>query len=53
MADKNLNMPSGMGGLVRFKEGYRSKFNIKPVHVIGFVVFLVVFRILLGVFLTK
>jgi preprotein translocase subunit Sec61beta len=47
MADSGVNMPSGMGGLTRFKEEYQSKFNLKPTHVIAFVISLVVFRIAL------
>jgi preprotein translocase subunit Sec61beta len=47
MADSGLNMPSGMGGLTRFKEEYQSKFNLKPTHVVIFVISLVVFRIVL------
>jgi preprotein translocase subunit Sec61beta len=50
MADTGLNMPSGMGGLTRFKEEYQSKFNLKPTHVIAFVISLVVFRIALQLF---
>lgn len=47
----NVNIPSGFGGLTRFKEEYASKFNLKPIHVIGFIILIVIFRILLGVFL--
>ncbi|MCK9567940.1 preprotein translocase subunit Sec61beta [Candidatus Pacearchaeota archaeon] len=50
MAD-GVNLPSGTGGLVKFKEEYQSKFNLKPTHVIGFVVLILVFRIALGIFL--
>jgi preprotein translocase subunit Sec61beta len=50
MADSGVNMPSGMGGLTRFKEEYQSKFNLKPTHVIAFVISLVVFRIALQLF---
>jgi preprotein translocase subunit Sec61beta len=50
MAD-GLNLPSGTGGLVRFKEEYQSKFNLKPTHVIGFVILILVFRIALGIFI--
>jgi len=49
MAD-DVNMPSGFGGLVRFKEEYKSKFNLKPIHVILFVILIVVFRIALPFF---
>ncbi len=47
MAD-GVNLPSGTGGLVRFKEEYSSKFNLKPTHVVGFVILIVAFRIGLG-----
>ncbi|MFA5071643.1 MAG: hypothetical protein WC511_04770 [Candidatus Pacearchaeota archaeon] len=50
MAD-GLNLPSGTGGLVKFKEEYKSKFNLKPTHVIGFVVLILAFRIALGIFI--
>ena len=50
MAD-GLNLPSGTGGLVKFKEEYASRFNLKPTHVIAFVILILVFRIALGVFL--
>jgi preprotein translocase subunit Sec61beta len=42
------SMPSGMGGLVRFKESYKTKFSLKPVHVIIFIVLILVFRIALN-----
>jgi preprotein translocase subunit Sec61beta len=50
MAQNTINMPSGFGGLVRYKEEYESKFNIKPTHVIVFIILIVLFRIGLGVF---
>jgi len=48
MADNAINMPSGFGGLTRFKEEYESRFNLKPAHIIIFVVLIVLFRITLG-----
>jgi preprotein translocase subunit Sec61beta len=51
MADNNVNMPSGFGGLVRFKEEYKSKFNLKPMHIIIFIILIVAFRILLPFFI--
>lgn len=45
-----INMPAGFGGLTRFTEEYTSKFNIKPTHVIAFVILVLVFRVFLGVF---
>jgi preprotein translocase subunit Sec61beta len=50
MAD-GLNVPSGSGGLVRFKEEYKSQFNLKPAHVIVFVALIVAFRIALQIFM--
>ena len=50
MAD-GVNIPSGMGGLTRFKEEYESKLNLKPVHVVVFVITLVIFRIALQLFI--
>jgi preprotein translocase subunit Sec61beta len=47
MADNGINMPSGFGGLVKFKEEYESKFNLKPIHVVIFIILIVVFRIAL------
>lgn len=40
-----INLPGGFGGLVSYKEEYESKFMLKPVHVIGFIIFIVLFRI--------
>jgi hypothetical protein len=48
MADESINLPSGYGGLVRFKEEYSSLFNLKPIHVIFFLVLLVALRVVLG-----
>ncbi len=50
MADSGMNVPSGMGGLVKFKEEYESKFNLKPTHVVVFVILIVLFRIVLQIF---
>lgn len=47
MAD-GIDLPSGAGGLVRFKEEYASFFNMKPIHVIVFIVLIVAFRISLN-----
>lgn len=46
--DNQIHMPGAFGGLMRFDEEYDSKFNIKPVHVIAFVILIVAFRVLLG-----
>ena len=53
MANNTAYTPSGMGGLTRFNEEYETKFPLKPVHVIAFIVLIIVFRIGLSVFLGK
>ncbi len=50
MADK-INMPAGFGGLMRFDEEYSSVFNLKPTHVIAFIILIIGLRIFLGMFL--
>jgi len=50
MAENKINMPAGFGGLMRYKDEYESVFNLKPTHVIAFIMLIVIFRILLGVF---
>jgi len=50
MAENRVNMPSGFGGLMRFDEEYESIFNLKPTHVIGFVIAIIVFRFVLEIF---
>ena len=49
MAKESINVPSGFGGLMRFNEEYDSIFNLKPTHVIVFVIMIIVFRIFLEV----
>ncbi|MBT4376641.1 hypothetical protein HOD29_04670 [archaeon] len=52
MAQSNqVNLPSGFGGLMRYGEEYKSYFNLKPVHVIAFLIAIVLFRVGLGMFL--
>lgn len=51
MADSGINVPSGFGGLVKFKEEYESNFNLKPMHVVIFVIAIVVLRIALPFFI--
>ena len=47
MASQGINLPSGFGGLMRYNEEYASKINLKPVHVIAFVIFVIVLRMVL------
>jgi len=51
MADNTINLPSGFGGLTRFKEEYKSTFMLKPTHVIAFIILIVLFRIILPIIL--
>ena len=48
MANTGINLPSGFGGLMRYNEEYHTKFSLKPVHVIGLLIFIVLLRIGLG-----
>ena len=52
MAKQNtgVSMPGGFGGLMRYSEEYESKFMLKTSHVIGFVVLIVLIRVLLPIF---
>ena len=45
MADQGVQLPGGFGGLMRFSEEYESRFNLKPVHVIAFIILIIMFRI--------
>jgi len=47
MANQNIQMPAGFGGLMRFSEEYKSKIMLKPTHIIIFVIAVIVFRIVL------
>jgi len=52
MADNKINLPGGFGGLTRYSEEYKSYFNLKPTHVIAFIILIVIFRIGLSFFLS-
>ncbi|MBR9677572.1 preprotein translocase subunit Sec61beta [Candidatus Woesearchaeota archaeon] len=45
--DNKIRMPSGMGGLVRYFEDYKSKFEIQPQHVIILVVVVILLELVL------
>ena len=49
MADTGVNLPGGFGGLMRFKEEYTSMFNLKPTHVVLFIILIIMFRVSLGI----
>ena len=52
-SDSGVNVPSGFGGLVKFKEEYPSKFNLKPTHIVLFVILIILFRIGLQLFVKQ
>jgi len=47
---ENINMPAGFGGLMRYNEEYKSRFMLKPAHVIAFVILIILFVIILKTF---
>lgn len=50
MAEERISMPSSQGGLVRYYNEYKSKIQIKPVHVVAFAITVIVFELLLRIF---
>lgn len=48
MANNQVNMPAGFGGLVRYNEEYPSIINLKPIHVVLFILGIIAFRFILG-----
>ena len=47
MANDKIQMPSGMGGLVRYFDEYRSKIEFKPGHIIILCVLVMVIMVIL------
>ncbi len=47
MADERIQMPSGMGGLVRYFDDAKSKIQFKPEHIVVFIVIIIIAEILL------
>jgi len=47
MSKDKSSMPSGSGGLVRYFDEYRSKFQLKPGHVIFMIIVLLIFELVL------
>ena len=50
MANDKVSMPSGMGGLVRYFDDYRSKIEFKPGHIVVLTVLIILIMIFLHVF---
>lgn len=49
MADNRIQMPSGMGGLIRYSEGTSTKLSLKPEHVLALVLFVIIAEIILQI----
>lgn len=47
MAEERISMPSGMGGLVRYFDDYKSKIEFKPEYVIVMIVLVIIIEIFL------
>lgn len=47
MARDRIQMPSGMGGLVRYFDDYKSKIEFKPGHIVILVIVVIVIEIIL------
>ena len=46
MADNQIHMPSGMGGITRYFDEYTSKIQITPAHVILLIGLMIIFEII-------
>jgi preprotein translocase subunit Sec61beta len=51
MAENPIQIPTGFGGIVRYKEEFDSKLKISPIAVIGFIIAIIVFVLFLRIFL--
>jgi len=50
MANQGISMPSMGGGLIRYNEEYKSRFMLKPAHVVLFIILILIFVIGLKIF---
>jgi len=50
MSQQGMSIPSGSGGLMRYNEEYKGKFQIKPAHVILFIILIIAFSMILKLF---
>jgi len=51
-SDGKINLPGGMGGLMRYDEEYDTKLKLSPTHVIIFIVLIVLFVLGLKLFMS-
>ena len=49
MADERITMPSSQGGLVRYFNEYKSKVQVKPIHVVAFAIAVIILEMLLRI----
>ncbi len=47
MSDQKISMPSGIGGLVRYFDEYKSKIEFKPGLIVVFVIIVILIEIFL------
>jgi len=45
MADDKIHMPSGMGGLTRYFEEYKSRFQFRPHVIVLFIALFILFEL--------
>lgn len=48
MAEERIRMPSGMGGLVRYFDDYKSKIEIPAMFFVVFVVVVIIFYLFIN-----
>jgi preprotein translocase subunit Sec61beta len=53
MANDRISMPSGMGGLVRYFDEYKSKIEFKPGHIIIICIAIIIIMMILHAFGTS
>jgi preprotein translocase subunit Sec61beta len=47
MADNRIQMPSSQGGLVNYYDDYKSRFQLRPEHVVILVIVVIAIELLL------
>jgi preprotein translocase subunit Sec61beta len=50
MAKDKVSMPSGMGGLTRYFDEYKSKISLKPGHVIVLCIIVIAIMVVLHIY---
>ena len=49
-SDSKINLPGGMGGLMRYDEEYDTKLKLTPAHVIAYIIVVILFVLALSLF---